>query len=56
MQPYRNTLARPASPVLDAMRRGRTFGGQNPMDLRRELQRRTRLAQLMSAALVNVRR
>lgn len=52
-QPYR---AQPASPVLDAMRRGRTFTGQNPMDWRRMLQQRSRLAALMSTAGVNVRR
>lgn len=57
-QPYRSRpgVGREVSPVLDAMRRGRTFMGQNPMDQRRELQRRSRLAVLMSAALANVRR
>jgi hypothetical protein len=55
-QPYRDFQARPASPVLDAMRRGTTFMGQNPMDQRRQLQRRSRLALLMSAAAGNVRR
>lgn len=54
-QPYRQG-AREPSPVLDAMRRGRTFAGQNPMDQQREFQRRSRLALLMSAALGNVRR
>jgi hypothetical protein len=55
-QPYRDFAARPASPVLDAMRRGTTFMGQNPMDQQRALQRRSRLALLMSAAAANVRR
>jgi hypothetical protein len=55
-QPYRDFAARPASPVLDAMRRGTTFMGQNPMDQQRQLQKRSRLALLMSAAMANVRR
>jgi hypothetical protein len=38
------------------MRRGSTFMGQNPMDQQRMLQRRSRLALLMSAAAANVRR
>lgn len=34
-QPYRKSLLRAPSPTLKAMKRGRTFTGQNPQDLPR---------------------
>jgi hypothetical protein len=47
-QPYRDALGRAPSPVLSAMLAGRTFWGQNPMDQRREMERRARLSQLLA--------
>lgn len=52
-QPYRaqQGVGREASPVLQAMLRGATFYGFNPQDPQRLMQRRSRLALLMSRSV-----
>lgn len=44
VQPYRKGSRNP-SPALTAMTRGRSFGGYNPMDVTRNVQRLTRAGQ-----------
>lgn len=49
-QPYRKMPGRQPSPVLAAMRRGRSALRANPMDVRRQLERRrAEFARRMSA-------